>query len=133
MRVRGNLVERRHQRKFAAVARLDNLEAKNELGKHAQPGIFRTSLENKFQRKLNQTWIAVRIRGRHLPKAVCGEIGYFPSDRIKSRIKTRAGEAEVRVIKQIEELSAELETRPFGDRSSLEEREIKVVDAGGAQ
>jgi hypothetical protein len=80
------------------------------------------NLEHKLQRKLNQTRVAVRICGRHLSESVC----VSPS-------KTRAGEAEVWVIKQIEELGAELETRSFRDRSSLEDREIKVVDAVGAQ
>jgi hypothetical protein len=61
-----------------------------------------------------------------LSKTVCGVIACHG-------IKIRAREAEVRVIKEIEELSTELETGSFRDRSSLEDREIKVVDAGGPQ
>lgn len=44
-------------------------------------------LEHKLQPELNQAWVAVRIRGRHLSKAVCA-----------SGNKIRAGEAELRVV-----------------------------------
>jgi len=78
--------------------------------------------EQKLQRELNQARVAVRIRGRHLSKT----IGV-------SRNKICARETPLRVIEQVEELGAELETNSFRDRGFLEEGPIKVVNALSAK
>lgn len=84
------------------------------------------ALENKLQRKLNQTWVGVAIVGRNLAEAV------IPRTRIGT-VEAGARDAKLRVIEQVEEFSPELNAESLGDGRPLEYGEIKVVDSGCAQ
>src|SRR5271155_455129 len=90
----------------------------------ARPNL--NDLENKLQRKLNQTWISVAIVGRNLAKSVipCARVG---------TVEAGPRDAKLRVIEQVEELGAELNTESFGNLRPLEYGEIKVIDSGSAQ
>src|SRR5580692_7044218 len=122
MRIGGDLGEWRHQHDFGLLLRENSLESRKSGWAKCPARLISYNLEHKLQRKLNQTRVAVRIRGRHLSKAV-GVSGN----------KIGAGEAPLRVIEQVEELGAELEVKPFSDRGFLENGEIKVVNALSAK
>jgi hypothetical protein len=92
----------------------------------AQSGFSKDKSENKLQSKLNQTF----RRG----DATLYRAGYLTEPVTAGRaIEAGPRGRKIRVVEQIEELSAELETDPLGNWRSLEYREIKVPDSGSPE
>src|SRR5580692_595417 len=83
-------------------------------------------LENKLQRKLNQTWIGVAVVRRNLSEPV------IPSSGVGT-VEAGAWDTKLRVIEQIEELRTEFKSESFSDGRALKYGPIEVVDSGSAQ
>jgi len=71
-----------------------------------------TSLERELQRELNQARVVLLTS--YLPKC--------------TRAERRTRRSELWMVEQVKEFCSELEAHSFGNRGSLEDRPIEVVD-----
>lgn len=86
----------------------------------------RVLLEDKFQSKLNQAF----WRGN---TGSYGTRNYTETVPGRSSVVTVSWHIEIRVIEYVEKLRPELDAESFRDLGSLENSEVKVVDARPAE
>jgi hypothetical protein len=99
---------------------------KNRPWQNAKSGFSKYKSENQLERKLNQTFRrsdAALHRTRYSTEPVTRG----------SAVEAGSRGRKIWVVEQIEELSAELETDPLGNRCPLEDSEIKVPDSGSSE